>query len=74
MLASRKRDGLFSTGAACCWNSEPTVCALHVPAHAVGHDHQQRVAGEAVAHAVLVRPATALLAFLVDREAHGQRP
>ena len=44
--------------------------ALHVSAHAVGHDHQQAVAGIAVPHAVLVDAASAQQGVLKNRKSH----
>jgi hypothetical protein len=41
-----------------------------VAAKAIGQHHQQGVAREAVAHAVLVDTAAALAAFLIDGESH----
>ncbi len=43
---------------------------VQVPAHAVGDDHEQCVAGVGVAGAILVRRAASLAAFLEDRESH----
>jgi hypothetical protein len=45
--------------------------AVQVAAHAVGDQHQQRVARVAVGDAVLVVAPLAGAAFLVDGEAHG---
>jgi hypothetical protein len=45
--------------------------AMQVAAHAVGDQHQQRVARVAVGDAVLVVAPLAGATFLVDREAHG---
>jgi len=47
--------------------------SVHVPAHAVGHHHEQRVAAVAVADAVLVVRARAPAAFLEDGELHRRR-
>ena len=45
--------------------------AMQMPAHAVGDQHQQRLARVAVGDAVLVAGALADAAFLVDGETHG---
>lgn len=44
--------------------------ASKVPAHAVGNQHQETVAGEAIAHAILVARAGTKGRVLEDREAH----
>jgi hypothetical protein len=40
--------------------------ALYMSAHAVGQQQQQRIARKAITHAILVGPAGADMAFLID--------
>jgi hypothetical protein len=75
----RNRKGSFSIGLALALEGLGDVLdgdlrrhlAVQVAAHAVGDDHQQRVARIAVGDAVLVGRALAGTAFLVDGEFHA---